>query len=153
MLSAPMLPHAAHIADEWAALHRHLNFAVHDREVHYFTALALASPDELFAHMLLKKLKLSRKLGNDASATRLVGLNSRVEFIAGEGERRSATLLHAPGEYDAAEEISIASLTAAGLIGLSEGQAILWPDPAGQFRPLKVTRIAAPTPGRMLQYA
>ena len=151
MRSAPMLPHAAHIADEWAALHRHLNFAVHDREVHYFTALALASPDELFAHMLLKKLKLSRKLGNDASATRLVGLNSRVEFIAGEGERRSATLLHAPG--DAAGEISIASLTAAGLIGLSEGQAILWPDPAGEFRPLKVTRIAAPPPGRMLQYA
>ncbi len=153
MLSAPMLPHAAQIADEWAALHRHLTFAVHDREVHYFTALALASPDELFAHMLLKKLKLSKKLGNDASATRLVGLNSQVEFIAGEGQRRSVRLLHSPGPYDASNELSIASLTAAGLIGLSEGQAILWPDPAGEFRPLKVTRIAAPLPGRMLQYA
>ena len=152
MLSAPRLPDAAQIADEWAGSHRHLTFAVHDREVHYLTALALASPDELFAHMLLKKLKLSKKLGNDASETRLVGVNSQVEFVDGDGQRRSGRLLHSP-THDEPEGISIASLTAAGLIGLSEGQAILWPDAAGAFRPLKIIRIAAPETGRMRQYA
>jgi regulator of nucleoside diphosphate kinase len=153
MLSAPRLPDAAQIADEWAGSHRHLTFAVHDREVHYLTALALASPDELFAHMLLKKLKLSKKLGNDISEARLVGVNSHVEFVDGEGQQRTVWLLHSPASHDAPNGISIASLTAAGLIGLSEGQAILWPDAAGAFRPLKVIRIAAPETGRMRQYA
>ncbi len=152
MLSAPRLLDAAQIADEWAGSHRQLTFAVRDREVHYLTALALASADELFAHMLLKKLKLSKKLGNDASETRLVGVNSQVEFVDGDGQQRAGRLLHSPAR-DESEGISIASLTAAGLIGLSEGQAILWPDAAGAFRPLKIIRIAAPETGRMRQYA
>ena len=152
MLYAPRLPEAALTADEWAGAHRHLTFAVHDCEVHYLTSLALASPDELFAHMLLKKLKLAKKLSNDSAGTNLVRVNSEVEFIDGDGRRRSVTLRHSPPHYEPSA-ITIASLTGAGLIGLAEGQAILWPDESGIFRPLKVIRTAAPRAGRRANHA
>lgn len=152
MLPASKLPDAALTADEWADTHRHMTFAVHDCEVHYLTSIALESSDDLFAHMLLKKLKLSKKLGNDGSGTRLVRVNSEVEFVDADGRRRSVALLHSPRAREASA-ISISSLTAAGLIGLSEGQAILWPDESGIFRPLKVIRTAASRAGRWANHA
>lgn len=153
MVYSPRLPDAALTADEWARAHRHLTIAVHDCEVHYLTSIALASSDELFAHMLLKKLKLAKKLGNDSSESRLVRVNSKVEFVDADGRPRSVTLRHSPRPFEPPDTISMSSLTAAGLIGLAEGQAILWPDSSGKFRPLKVIRTAEPQTARLVNHA
>lgn len=119
-------PHGAAVADQWAAMHRDILFAVHDCEVHYLTAIALASADDLVAHLLLKKLKLARKVGNDEAAS-LVRMNSLVEYEDGSGRPRMARLLH-PSVRQDPHGVSIASMAGAGLIGLGEGQAIRWPD-------------------------
>src|SRR5690606_28375448 len=140
-------------ADEWAKSHRHLTFAVHDCEVYHLTSIAMASPDDMFAHMLLKKLKLAKKLGNDSSESRLVRVNSQVEFVGADGRSRSVTLRHSPRPSGPPDTISMASLTAAGLVGLAEGQAILWPDSSGRFRPLRVIRSAGLRPARAVNHA
>lgn len=72
----------------------------------------------------------------------VVGMGSRVEFVdEAHGEPRTIQLVY-PGEADiAAGRISILTHVGAGLIGLAEGQSILWPDREGHERPLRIVRV------------
>jgi regulator of nucleoside diphosphate kinase len=140
MLAHKLPPDAGSLADEWASLHRGEPFAVHDCELHYLSTTALSAADDLVAHLLLKKLKLSTKLDN-GSTVPVVRMNSFVEFsMAGNGSR-SGRLVHPSAPVPRPQGISICSLIGAGLVGLGEGQSILWPDEAGRFRPLSIIRI------------
>ena len=141
MLAAMKLPDAACLADQWASLHRSALFAVYDSELHYLSTTALSAADDLVAHLLLKKLKLAKKVSNDAAAP-VVRMNSVVEFEEGDNRLRMGRLIHPSAPVPTSHGISISSLIGVGLIGLSEGQSILWPDETGAFRTLTVVKIA-----------
>ena len=140
----------AALADQWATMHRETLFALHDCDVHYLNQIALGTSDDLVAHLLLKKLKLARVISND-SRVLVVRMNSLVEFETESGGRALARIAHPSAPESATAGLSISSLTGAGLIGLGEGQAILWPDRAGDLRPLKVRRIARPPASRAVK--
>lgn len=140
MLAAMKLPDAACLADQWASMHRTALFAVQECELHYLSTTALSASDDLVAHLLLKKLKLAKKVSND-SAVRAVRMNSVVEFDEGDDRPRTGRLIHPSAPVSPTHGIGISSLVGAGLIGLAEGQSILWPDRAGVFRPLNIVRI------------
>ena len=138
MLAHKLPPDAGSLADEWASLHRLARFAVHDCELHYLSSTALSAADDLVAHLLLKKLKLAAKLDHDSAAP-VVRMNSVVEYRQGDPAIRWGRLVHPSARVQ--HGISICSLLGAGLVGLSEGQSILWPEEAGVFRPLTIVRI------------
>lgn len=133
-------PMADLLTRHWAGLHRSIPFAVHDCEVHYLTAMALGASDDLAAQLLLRKLRMARRIGLDADC-RVVRMNSLVEFVDERGETRRARLTHPWAPRTADDGISITNLLGAGLLGLAEGQAILWPDRTGEMHPLKVNSI------------
>jgi regulator of nucleoside diphosphate kinase len=140
MLAHKLPPDAGSLADEWASLHRQAPFAVHDCELHYLSTTALSAADDLVAHLLLKKLKLAKKLDKD-SAGPIVRMNSVVEYRIGRDASCSGRLVHPSAPIPKSHGISICSLLGAGLVGLGEGQTILWPDEAGRFCPLSIIRI------------
>lgn len=144
MLAHKLPPDAGSLADEWASLHRLARFAIHDCELHYLSTTALSATDDLIAHLLLKKLKLAKKIGGAPSA-RVVRMNSFVEYSVGECAPRFGRLVHPSASVP--QGISICSLLGTGLVGLAEGQSILWPDEAGVFRPLSIVRIGGVSAG------
>jgi regulator of nucleoside diphosphate kinase len=146
MLAYKLPPDAACLADEWASLHRMAPFAVYDCELHYLSTTALSAADDLVAHLLLKKLKLATKLDHEP-AMQVVRMNSFVEYDADESGPGAGRLIHPSAPVPGPPGIRISSLLGAGLIGLAEGQTILWPDEAGLFRPLTVIRTSSTPAG------
>lgn len=75
----------------------------------------------------------------------IVSLYSHVDFVdEGSGARRSVQLV-LPADADiAAKRISILTPIGAGLIGLSQGGSILWPDRDGHERTLRIVSVSPP---------
>jgi len=76
----------------------------------------------------------------------VVSMHSTVEFLdESNGTSRTVQLVY-PHEADiAAGRISVLTPIGAGLIGLSEGQSILWPNRAGQERQLRIIKVTRAT--------
>ena len=74
----------------------------------------------------------------------IVTMNATVEFIdEGSGAGRTVELVY-PGQADIAlDRISILTPIGAGLIGLRQGQSIMWPDREGRERKLTVVKVVA----------
>lgn len=72
----------------------------------------------------------------------VVTMGAHVEFRdEGTGSQRTVQLVY-PAEADiSAGRISILTPVGAGLIGLREGQSILWPDREGQERQLVIVKV------------
>ena len=72
----------------------------------------------------------------------VVTMNSYVTFAdEGSGGTHEIQLVY-PGEADIQQSrISVLTLVGAGLIGLSEGQSITWPDREGHERRLRIERV------------
>src|SRR3546814_526566 len=72
----------------------------------------------------------------------VVTMLSTVEFVdEGSGTRRTVQLVY-PADADISSgKISILTPIGAGLIGLSEGQSILWPDRDGHERCLQIVKV------------
>ncbi len=72
----------------------------------------------------------------------VVRMGSTVEFLdEAHGVTRTVQLV-LPAEADiAAGRVSVLTPVGAGLIGLAEGQSILWPDREGVKRPLRILRV------------
>lgn len=95
------------------------------------------------AGLLLDELERAQVRPDDRVPADVVGMNSTVEFVdEAHGQSRTVQLVY-PAEADIAEgRISVLTPIGAGLIGLSAGQSILWPDRDGNKRALKVLRVA-----------
>lgn len=108
------------------------------------TALALQMEDRIpeVAALLLNELERARVRPDRLVPSHVVGMDATVEFVdEAHGEPRTIRLVY-PGEADiAAGRISVLTHVGAGLIGLSEGQSILWPDREGHKRALRVVRV------------
>ena len=72
----------------------------------------------------------------------VVAIGSEVDFIdERSGDARRVTLV-LPAEADIEDgRVSVMTSVGAGLIGLSEGQAIDWPCPDGRARTLRITSV------------
>lgn len=75
----------------------------------------------------------------------VVTMGATVDFIDEASGRERRMQLVYPHEADTdAGRLSILSFVGAGLIGLSEGQSISWPDRDGHARTLRIERVARP---------
>ena len=113
------------------------------------SALALQNEaaHPVVAGLLLDEIERAQVRADGRTPADVVGMNSTVEFVdEAHGRPRTVQLVY-PDEADiAAGRISIMTPVGAGLIGLKEGQSILWPDRGGEtlvLRILKVGRIPA----------
>jgi regulator of nucleoside diphosphate kinase len=77
-----------------------------------------------------------------------VTMNAEVDYVdEGSGVQRSVRLVY-PNEADVARGcISILTPVAAGLIGLTVGDRIEWPDRQGRTHMLRIVKVAAPEMG------
>ncbi len=72
----------------------------------------------------------------------VVAMNSHVTFVdEGSDETHEIQLVY-PGQADIEQgRMSVLTLVGAGLIGLTEGQSIVWPDREGHERSLRIERV------------
>jgi len=91
---------------------------------------------------LAEELDRARVVAPTEIAPTIVTMNSRVEFRDDQtGEVRTATLVY-PGDQDiAAGKISILTPVGAALIGLEEGQSIVWETRSGSQKSLTVLKV------------
>lgn len=76
---------------------------------------------------------------------RTVGLNRWVHYVDGHSSRTRRVKIVPPDQADIDQGlISPFSHVGAGLLGLAEGQSIVWPDPAGRERKLTPILIEDP---------
>ncbi len=137
-LAAPV--EAETLSDRWSTLHAQAELVISEDEAYGLRALALASDDDLVSYLLLKKLRLARQASIVDLPPDVVTLNSFVHFRFNGNGDGFAQLLH-PSAHMPAYAISVTSLIGAGLIGLREGQQILWPTAEGELGPLCIAHV------------
>ena len=94
------------------------------------------------AELLLNEIERAEVRPDAKVPGNVVRMGSTVEFLdEAHGATRTVQLV-LPTEADiAAGRISALTPVGAGLIGLAEGQSILWPDREGVKRPLRILRV------------
>jgi len=97
----------------------------------------------LASQLLLDEIDRAEILEDDAVPEGVVGMHSIVEFKdEAHGKPRVVQLVY-PGEADIAQgRVSVLTPVGAGLIGLSAGQSIMWPDRDGHERPIQILNVA-----------
>lgn len=115
-----------------------------DTEAETLTNLAMGAEDDLpeVCGMLLDEIGRARICDAAKIGANVVTMHATVEFSdTASGAKRTVQLVY-PREADiAAGRISILTPIGAGLIGLHEGQSIIWPDRKGQERILQIDRV------------
>lgn len=112
-------------------------------------ALQMEQAAPLAADMLLREIDRAEIRPDADMPGHVVRMRSTVRFEDdAHGVARSVLLVY-PKEADiAAGKISVLSLVGAGLIGLSVGQSIQWPDRDGHERALRILKVEPP--GRLV---
>ncbi len=97
------------------------------------------------AALLMEEVERAELFSAGSLPDDVVALGSEVEFLdEGTGQSRRVTIV-LPAHADiGAGRISILTPAGAGLIGLSVGQSIDWPDAAGRERRLKILSVRRP---------
>jgi len=108
----------------------------------YALALAIQAKKPERAAMLLAELDRAEVHAADALPAGVVAMNSHVEFVdEATGTRRTVELVY-PHEADiGAGRVSILTPVGIGLIGMTAGSAILWPDRDGHERLLRIVGV------------
>ncbi|MFA7440658.1 MAG: nucleoside diphosphate kinase regulator [Sphingomonadaceae bacterium] len=97
------------------------------------------------ADLLLGEIERAQVHSADDMPANVVTMLSTVEFVdEGSGTQRTLQLVYPPDADISAGRISILTLVGAGLIGLTEGQAIQWPDREGHERSLRIVKVTQP---------
>lgn len=98
--------------------------------------------------LLLAELDRAQLCERGDLPAQTVVMNSRIDFVdEGTGARRTVTLVY-PNDADiGAGRISILTPVGAGLIGVSAGCSIRWPDREGNDRMLRIVSVAPPERG------
>lgn len=121
-----------------------------DTEADSLTGLALAAEgrapqvSELLLNEIARaKIHPAGKIGAD-----VVTMHATVRFFDEANGRESKFQLVYPREADvSAGRISVLTPVGAGLIGLRQGQSILWPDRDGHERVLKIVEVVQASHG------
>jgi regulator of nucleoside diphosphate kinase len=116
-----------------------------DTEADALSTLAMATEDRLpqVSELLLNEIGRARLHSADRIPGNVVTMRATVRFVDEATSRESTYQLVYPGEADiSAGRISILTPVGAGLIGLHEGQSILWPDREGHERALRIVEVS-----------
>ena len=118
-----------------------------DFEAEVMSDLALVraerAPD--VTRLLLEEIERAEIVGAAALPPDTVRLGSQVEFVNETTGRSHSVTLVLPFEADiAAGAVSILTPVGAGLVGLSAGQRIGWPDARGVEQSLRVVSVQPP---------
>lgn len=105
-------------------------------------ALRVARTQPEVSALLLEEIDRAELHGPADLPPRTVTMNAVVEFVdEASGVRRTVQLVY-PGDADiGAGKISVLTPVGAGLIGMSEGAAIVWPDRDGHDHVLRIVSI------------
>ena len=131
-----VLRHAEHVSASWASRLGGSDIIIDENDLHCLRTIALNHEDETVSHLLLRKLRVARVVHPSRVPLDVVVMNRVVDFSFA-GRRVIAALVH-PRAREANNRLSVGSLVGAGLIGLSAGQGISWPDEEGSRRELAV---------------
>jgi regulator of nucleoside diphosphate kinase len=110
------------------------------------SSLANAAMDSFpdVADDLLGEMDRAKVVPSDSFPLGIVKMGSTVEYESA-GQRRRVTMVF-PGDADIAlGNISILTPVGAALIGLSEGQSIMWMTRDGRSQQLTVVRVESPS--------
>lgn len=115
-----------------------------DTEADILTDLAISIEERLpqVSELLLREIARAtiHKIGRMPSD--VVTMNAIVEFVDdSNGTVRTMQLVYPKTADIAAGRISILTPIGAGLIGLRQGQSILWPDRSGRERKLSIVKV------------
>lgn len=116
-----------------------------DSEAELLSDLALraAASQPRISELLLEEIDRARIHQPDAIDRGVVTLGSLIDFVDEATGRGRIVELVLPNEADISRgRVSILSPIGSGLIGLSEGQSIVWPIRDGQERRLTVIKVA-----------
>jgi regulator of nucleoside diphosphate kinase len=116
-----------------------------DTEAEALTALAIAAEDRVpqVSDLLLDEIARATTHSAERIPHNVVTMHATVRFIdEASGKDHSYQLVY-PGQADiSAGRISILTPVGAGLIGLRDGQSILWPDRDGRERKLRIVAVS-----------
>ncbi|MGZ8347417.1 MAG: GreA/GreB family elongation factor [Allosphingosinicella sp.] len=108
-------------------------------------ALVLESHSPGLAQLILDEVDRAEIVSARDLAPDTVRIGSEVEFVNEANGRVHRVRLVLPFEADIAEgAISVLTFAGAGLIGLSAGQSIAWPDAGGNVRMLRILSVRPP---------
>lgn len=94
------------------------------------------------SELLIRETSRAKLHASDSIPADVVTMGSSVEFIdEGGGARRTVELVYPVDADVSAGRISILTPIGAGLIGMREGQSILWPDRDGHERHLVIVKV------------
>ena len=103
-------------------------------------------PEPPAAPGLIQEIGRAKMHGADRIPADVVTMHSTVRFThSASGKDYSYKLVYPKDADIAAGRISILTPVGAGLIGLREGQSILWPDRDGNERSLAITSVSRET--------
>lgn len=95
------------------------------------------------SELLLNEIGRAKLHGADRIPGNVVTMYATVRFVDEAGGKESTYQLVYPAEADiSAGRISILTPVGAGLLGLREGQSILWPDREGKERELRIVEVS-----------
>ncbi len=108
-------------------------------------AMAVQARQPEVAEELLAEMERAEIADADALPGNVVRMGSLVRFRQDDGQERQVRLVY-PGEADIAEgKVSILTPIGAALIGLRDGQSIMWTKRDGGRHRLTVLSVEAPT--------
>jgi regulator of nucleoside diphosphate kinase len=120
-----------------------------DTQADTLADLAIGAQDRLpqVGALLLEEISRARTHSADRIPGDVVTMNAHVEFVdEASGATRTVQLVYPAHADIAAGRISILTPVGAGLIGLREGQSILWPDRDGKERKLAIIKVRQDVP-------
>ncbi len=115
-----------------------------DHEADSLTDLALGVQERLpqVSELLLEEIGRAKIHTEAKVPADVVTMNAEVEFVdEASGASRVVHLVYPRHADISANRISILTPVGAGLIGLREGQSILWPDREGRERRLTIVKV------------
>jgi regulator of nucleoside diphosphate kinase len=111
-------------------------------------ALSVEHKHPRSAAMLLAELDRAELCEAAKLPPQTVSMNSRIEFVdEGNGVHRTVQLVYPQDADIEAGRVSILTPIGAGLIGMSAGRAIAWPDREGHVRSLRIVNVTPPDRG------
>ena len=119
-----------------------------ESEAERLTDLAISVQDRLpeVSALLIQEIGRAKMHAADRIPADVVTMHSTVRFThSASGKDYSYKLVYPKDADIAAGRISILTPVGAGLIGLREGQSILWPDRDGNERSLGITSVSRET--------
>lgn len=108
-------------------------------------AISIRERNPNVSRLLLQEIDRARIVEAQEIPDEVVTMGCLVEFVdQKDGDRHEVRLVY-PGDADIAQgRLSILTPVGAGLIGLSAGQSISWPDRSGKERLLTIERVSRP---------